>query len=169
MCGADYLAERQALTASGSPPRVRSRLIVAPVLRAVAGITSACAEQTAASSSRACWAWDHLRVCGADQNRKPRGLRAWGSPPRVRSRLSRTIRRPRWRRITSACAEQTPIAPIGCARSRDHLRVCGADRDGSYWVDARDGSPPRVRSRLRPVQLSRLRGGITSACAEQTA
>ena len=88
------------------------------------GITSACAEQTAANTSphssttdhlRVCGAdssgvvrsRDHLRVCGADGKVQDNATRDAGSPPRVRSRHHG--RRPpcRANRITSACAEQT--------------------------------------------------------------
>ena len=132
------------------------------------GITSACAEQTAANTSPHSSTTDHLRVCGADP------LAYWvngdtgGSPPRVRSRPICTRRPVGTAGITSACAEQTSrISGAGSAR-RDHLRVCGADRAGRVGLVAFAGSPPRVRSRQRSRSSSPLWTGITSACAEQT-
>ena len=67
VCGADPLLGDARACGEGSPPRVRSRLFVAPVLSAVAGITSACAEQTSSRARFLVDSWDHLRVCGADQ------------------------------------------------------------------------------------------------------
>ena len=152
----------------GSPPRVRSRRRWWSCGRLLAGITSACAEQTSLMVGLSANARDHLRVCGADRVNLPVGFPPLGSPPRVRSRPDQSGVGRRLRGITSACAEQTPIAPIGCARSRDHLRVCGADRDGHEPRPRGRGSPPRVRSRLQRHRELVRREGITSACAEQT-
>ena len=92
-----------------------------------------------------------------------------GSPPRVRSRPWPDSLTRRTVGITSACAEQTRPTITRRNLTWDHLRVCGAD--GRHWVGtpAARGSPPRVRSRRVCVAQSRKRGGITSACAEQTA
>ena len=87
VCGADHHLQGADQLERGSSPRVRSRLIVAPVLRAVAGIISACAEQTASNSSNASSRPDHLRVCGADTIMSSSQLKNEGSSPRVRSRL----------------------------------------------------------------------------------
>ena len=51
-------------------------------------------------------------------------------------------------RITSACAEQTPLCPPFPGDGEDHLRVCGADRFQLADRASMRGSPPRVRSRL---------------------
>ena len=51
----------------------------------------------------------------------------------------------------------------------DHLRVCGADLHAPGIQVVGDGSPPRVRSRPAPRFVPVQPGGITSACAEQTA
>ena len=107
VCGADILQFLFDLFAKGSPPRVRSR--PPPVIRpwASRGITSACAEQTTGTTPPKSWAWDHLRVCGADPVTVIGYGGDGGSPPRVRSRLRRRGSRLGGRGITSACAEQT--------------------------------------------------------------
>ena len=132
------------------------------------GITSACAEQTARCSCRCIRAWDHLRVCGADCRNLRRVAANQGSPPRVRSRPAVRRREHAGPGITSACAEQTLHHQETPARNRDHLRVCGADLETDRVGVAIEGSPPRVRSRRLDDVLLRDRGGITSACAEQT-
>ena len=71
-------------------------------------------------------------------------------------------------RITSACAEQTSKATSNSCPARDHLRVCGADRQGMRMLLFLKGSPPRVRSRHLPAFRDTEHVGITSACAEQT-
>ena len=149
------------------------------------GITSACAEQTAANTSphssttdhlRVCGAdssgvvrsRDHLRVCGADARVHQRQHGQVGSPPRVRSRRQGAGQCDPRRGITSACAEQTDQATGDRRPYGDHLRVCGADSDKfDVSVDAL-GSPPRVWSRRAALRDVPADTGITSACAEQT-
>ena len=108
-------------------------------------------------------------MCGADNFTVPDWWAAWGSPPRVRSRLQGWRRSDRGQRITSACAEQTPHWTRRSPRPRDHLRVCGADRQWNRPSQNRAGSPPRVRSRRPGRKSVSDASGITSACAEQTA
>ena len=87
VCGADRKQRRNTKRSPGSPPRVRSRLVVVHDLGPERRITSACAEQT---------------------NPMRQAIRILlGSPPRVRSRRCRAIRLGTPRGITSACAEQT--------------------------------------------------------------
>ena len=111
-------------------------------------IISACAEQTAARTSRPCWTGDHLRVCGAD---------------RLLPLAHRQVVR-----IISACAEQTETDAIEPSNMRDHLRVCGADLKAAAMASKKKGSSPRVRSRQRVVPRMHQPPGIISACAEQT-
>ena len=168
VCGADTPSRPSTGLSSGSPPRVRSRHGSAAAGYRVAGITSACAEQTSSAGPKRPCRRDHLRVCGADIPTRSAEHDQGGSPPRVRSRrrVHRVDGVPPG--ITSACAEQTRSAWRDQGRLRDHLRVCGADPFSSRHIVWRLGSPPRVRS--RPVWLTLLCSftGITSACAEQT-
>ena len=133
VCGADPLFAASGDALGGSSPRVRSRLIVAPVLRAVAGIISACAEQTGCPHWGQLPAKDHLRVCGADRRDGECVAVLDGSSPRVRSRRTgRPAPVPR-QRIISACAEQTFATASICSSHGDHLRVCGADSCILLW------------------------------------
>ena len=196
MCGADSGSPTASGRLLGSPPRVRSRRQVVLLLvgglgitSACAeqtetwnyappsprlgpgprrGITSACAEQTTAPSTRPSWTRDHLRVCGADLVFACPMASDWGSPPRVRSRLTGTMILFPSGRITSACAEQTKWTCSRPCVTRDHLRVCGADVVGCVSEACGRGSPPRVRSRQHGGNRRRIERGITSACAEQT-
>ena len=70
---------------------------------------------------------DHLRVCGADDRSRLSAIRRMGSSPRVRSGQPPHWR-PRFPRgIISACAERTIAALQVADKTKDHLRVCGAD------------------------------------------
>ena len=107
-------------------------------------------------------------MCGADDTSQVTTMSAMGSPPRVRSRPAGAPADPLDIGITSACAEQTSPWFDRLMVTRDHLRVCGADRTLPGTPRLSLGSPPRVRSRRdgRPGRV--LVRGITSACAEQT-
>ena len=168
VCGADSAGIRRSIQRSGSPPRVRSRHGSAAAGYRVAGITSACAEQTSSAGPKRPCRRDHLRVCGADIPTRSAEHDQGGSPPRVRSRrrVHRVDGVPPG--ITSACAEQTRSAWRDQGRLRDHLRVCGADPFSSRHIVWRLGSPPRVRSRQLGFVSSEAEDRITSACAEQT-
>ena len=107
VCGADRCDGRSSDDLVGSPPRVRSRRDVRVEAGQRAGITSACAEQTDTTARAPHRKTDHLRVCGADLGTRPDGVRAIGSPPRVRSRRAAPVRGGVRPGITSACAEQT--------------------------------------------------------------
>ena len=168
VCGADEWFDHGRPTEEGSPPRVRGRLGVLDPFGERDGITSACAEQTGAWTSRGGRCRDHLRVCGADLDAVSSMLMPAGSPPRVRSGHRHGGRHAGGRGITSACAEQTRWATMIGSHAGDHLRVCGADRIRHYRPTGEPGSPPRVRSRPRDLEADVVDLGITSACAEQT-
>ena len=112
--------------------------------------------------------WDHLRVCGADNDASTNDLGRMGSSPRVRSRREPDHVAVKRLRIISACAEQTSCSISACSAARDHLRVCGADATFRVPRPSSEGSSPRVRSRLFANGLKCWSGGIISACAEQT-
>ena len=152
----------------GSSPRVRSRhALYRHGMRSI-GIISACAEQTWACPVSSPPCWDHLRVCGADFRAGNGRLRSLGSSPRVRSRPTRRRCSMFSPRIISACAEQTAPSTQCPPPCRDHLRVCGADQSFPCETVERQGSSPRVRSRLLSYPQSTIANGIISACAEQT-
>ena len=66
VCGADAWLIPRSVPNTGSPPRVRSRLLWHRWYYVDGRITSACAEQTLGVRPRRASTWDHLRVCGAD-------------------------------------------------------------------------------------------------------
>ena len=168
MCGADNALPSDGSSRGGSPPRVRSRPSRQRHSPPILGITSACAEQTAMPTCGWHTCGDHLRVCGADWLRNEPQSHGLGSPPRVRSRRTKTTTSSPCRRITSACAEQTSHHGQAKTHSGDHLRVCGADSTPGGQLVFHIGSPPRVRSRQFELGDGTRQLRITSACAEQT-
>ena len=154
VCGADDDDSTHIRRTMGSPPRVRSRLVVEIEAVVRRGITSACAEQTCGVPVQCLPARDYLRVCGADWSMVRSETDPGGLPPRVRSRRIGLRPARAGRGITSACAEQTSLMDSTLMLCKDYLRVCGADSCTCDLQRVVLGLPPRVRSRLRPVQLS---------------
>ena len=66
VCGKNSYTIYISLINTGSPPRVREKLL--PLI------------------IRLLMLWDHPRVCGKNPNRKPSGVMLLGSPPRVREK-----------------------------------------------------------------------------------
>ena len=147
---------------------MRSRLTSCGGFFIAHGIISACAEQTRPRGSSWRPRRDHLRVCGADEVDLFEAMCHQGSSPRVRSRPRQRYHGRAGTGIISACAEQTRRPEHALSNIRDHLRVCGADKDADMANRLSAGSSPRVRS--RPVKAGGACFGvrIISACAEQT-
>ena len=107
VCGADLRDGTHRVLKTGSSPRVRSRRGGNLVWGCRFGIISACAEQTSTYTEPPGMSADHLRVCGADEERRNLRFCNVGSSPRVRSRPGRERVPARRPGIISACAEQT--------------------------------------------------------------
>ena len=168
VCGADPAIVTGIGHLRGSSPRVRSRRVRPPFRGNDLGIISACAEQTLWQCYVIRSAWDHLRVCGADEGQTGIVNGELGSSPRVRSRPRLVVNGSPPGRIISACAEQTQAPTVMVGASQDHLRVCGADCPSFDQSSYLDGSSPRVRSRPAGYTPVFDNNGIISACAEQT-
>ncbi len=130
---------------SGSPPPARRA-------RAGAGagghghrFTSACAESTPGPRSTRRSRAVHLRLRGEHSSAVVIRASTIGSPPPARRARHVTMRRARWRRFTSACAESTlRLGPGGCGMSV-HLRLRGEHRAVRDAERGLDGSPPPAR------------------------
>ena len=132
---------------SGSPPRVRGKLLYAEVLAADCRITPARAGKTCrfppASSSYA----DHPRACGENLGHKLSHYSLPGSPPRVRGKPLPELALLPASRITPARAGKTRWMSAPLSIRTDHPRACGENRNcncGRFFVF---GSPPRVRGK----------------------
>ena len=169
VCGADFWAAATAASISGLSPRVRSGQADQRARQRTRGIISACAERTEMSPSCMNHFGDYLRVCGADISLPPTPVVRWGLSPRVRSGPEATPLPPCLLRIISACAERTWNTTGRSSRTRDYLRVCGADRISVNCSSLALGLSPRVRSGLPPIPRIGSCTGIISACAERTA
>ena len=151
--------------ASGSPPRVRGKVMSLPQVACTSRITPACAGKSCRASAKRFPSGDHPRVCGEKENDPMKSPWTEGSPPRVRGKADPKKHRTRQAGITPACAgKRLGNKPI-IITSGDHPRVCGEKNGRRYRSEKTQGSPPRVRGKGLLSKKSLLRGGITPACA----
>ena len=114
-CGKDDYPALTAYEKQGSPPLVRERHIARQRKRKLGGITPARAGKTGAEGLGPSTNGDHPRSCGKDVPCWM--MTAWptGSPPLVRERLCRLLRKSTFGGITPARAGKTQYAAIRTA------------------------------------------------------
>ena len=110
----------------------------------------------------------HPRVCGENVEDIALAAGKGGSPPRVRGKLGACQRDADGGGLTPACAGKTGGSGPPRTWAWAHPRVCGENPKDAQWVEAQEGSPPRVRGK-RPASGWRMSwGGLTPACAGKT-
>ena len=112
----------------GSPPRMRGKGIQPCNQWVRVGITPAYAGKSAHRVRRSDSMRDHPRVCGEKHTTFFVRPRKWGSPPRMRGKVTGSARAPLNARITPAYAGKSLTIQKMTTRSRDHPRVCGEKR-----------------------------------------
>ena len=133
------------------------------------GITPACAGKSGSPGRPCSRGWDHPRVCGEKAASSYSMTCETGSPPRMRGKEQPTSSICSSAGITPACAGKR-IERSQCRTSRrDHPRVCGEKVFASISILVAQGSPPRVRGKVRQHLESRQSVGITPACAGKRA
>ena len=129
------------------------------------GITPACAGNSNFWTLMLSRAEDHPRVCGEQDIPCKGGNNDRGSPPRVRGTALAGTQARNIRRITPACAGNSPQGRVALTTEQDHPRVCG---EQSYLSCPRRkcrGSPPRVRGTGFMTLIDEAAERITPACA----
>ena len=96
----------------GSPPRVRGKVHASTTLLFMLRITPACAGKSQISPPLVEISGDHPRVCGEKNLQMALGLKAEGSPPRVRGKELEWRRLLSAGRITPACAGKSFVRNI---------------------------------------------------------
>ena len=154
-CGANCRCCSMFCTVSGSSPRMRGKLITAPVLSSAIRIIPAHAGQTFVIGARGLGKTDHPRACGANAAAgRIRTLRR-GSSPRMRGKQGGRRKLEREIRIIPAHAGQTRALARPDQRRTDHPRACGANLIVFGVVHTHLGSSPRMRGKLaRPCTSS---------------
>ncbi len=168
LCGNDTSSERVGVTSTGSPPLVRERLSSWRHISATSRITPACAGTTMTTGALNIDGEDHPRLCGNDGVLNVLHVRAKGSPPLVRERLTYSPFTNSLVGITPACAGTTFDFVGGVFKERDHPRLCGNDISSIALETGFAGSPPLVRERPGDTRQMRNIARITPACAGTT-
>ena len=147
---------------------MRGKLVATVTKNGSDGITPACAGKTARQKIR--WSgWeDHPRVCGENVFASSPHQPHRGSPPRVRGKLPISTNGAFYSRITPACAGKTWGEIKHMRWGEDHPRVCGENRCVAESHPGSEGSPPRVRGKLRTSASVISLARITPACAGKT-
>ena len=152
----------------GSPPRMRGKLFVWEEGEARAGITPAHAGKTAALHASTMLWRDHPRACGENSGMDVALMMTQGSPPRMRGKPLLADFLPDLFGITPAHAGKTARKRRRVACGRDHPRACGENYNKAVGYHIKQGSPPRMRGKLRNQLRIEADSGITPAHAGKT-
>ena len=129
------------------------------------GITPACAGKRIKAGRSWSVRSDHPRVCGEKGLAFPAFSTYWGSPPRVRGKVSVFHGFGAVKGITPACAGKSNPNYFRCNTGGDHPRVCGEKWPVPAVLFCPLGSPPRVRGKVVDSQCTLQHRRITPACA----
>ena len=157
-------AERPA----GSPPRMRGKLSISSLLKMAARITPAHAGKTRTRYRRPWVNPDHPRACGENSFEILVKLFAFGSPPRMRGKLSAKDFGDPEIRISPAHAGKTYFFMPHQLRPADHPRACGENSSGLSTAPEKCGSPPRMRGKRKLYGITAMEKRITPAHAGKT-
>ena len=150
---------------TGSPPRMRGKVLNEEETQQEIGITPAYAGKSMYRTTETLCCRDHPRVCGEKPVAMHSCTMTRGSPPRMRGKVGDDLFLLLFAGITPACAGKSRQVDTCLLLFEDHPRVCGEKPDIlplSAWTR---GSPPRMRGKvqLQPGQPAAL--GITPAYA----
>ena len=110
---------------SGSPPRMRGKVMLTRWPFSMSGITPAYAGKRIICPKSAVISWDHPRVCGEKLRLPAVRFEGVGSPPHVRGKAYRKGSGTSTTGITPACAGKRAATPSGRCSRGDHPRMCG--------------------------------------------
>ena len=148
-----------------SPQRMRGKAAQCVRQRPQARITPAHAGKSRCSCVPSCALRDHPRACGEKWLASDAISVRPGSPPRMRGKAGVHVCHLARCGITPAHAGKSGLHPTLSASARDHPRACGEKGNSSMIDDNKQGSPPRMRGKVRVVQQVPARLGITPAHA----
>ena len=149
----------------GSPPRMRGKAKRHVADDGMIGITPAYAGKSEVFGYQEAWAEDHPRVCGEKVEPNVFSFQIRGSPPRVRGKEGKPNEQGLLTGITPACAGKRRKTSSDRTRATDHPRVCGEKSQLRCAAASCEGSPPRVRGKVRRSRNHVPRTRITPACA----
>ena len=165
VCGEKSAVSGCCAATSGSPPRMRGKVLRPAAFSPEEGITPAYAGKSDARSNRRRVRRDHPRVCGEKSSTSPMKCLKLGSPPRMRGKVLLYCYSLSQVGITPAYAGKSPRATASRATPWDHPRVCGEKLGLAQIPGSVLGSPPRMRGKDDRRRMSAGKQGITPAYA----
>ena len=147
VCGEKWTMPRQATLCTGSPPRMRGKVLCRRGAAGRHGITPAYAGKRQCAKTRYQTIRDHPRVCGEKTLPELLTLKALGSPPRMRGKVLAALGAAHLGGITPAYAGKSYYSELSTFLLRDHPRVCGEKFSFTSGLGLMLGSPPRMRGK----------------------
>ena len=106
------------------------------------------------------------RICSRQKSIRSSTARdSFSQTPHMRGKVIVDLVLTERHRITPACAGKRCSPVIRQTKKRDHPRVCGEKAADDFFLGVGQGSPPRMRGKVRAIVDAALEGGITPACA----
>ena len=152
-------------SARGSPPLARGTDEAAEGGSKDAGITPACAGNSASIYAQILHARDHPRLRGEQLSSAFSFLVILGSPPLARGTGEPRRTYCRGSGITPACAGNSCIISVSATAARDHPRLRGEQKSSATKSSGSAGSPPLARGTGIISSFSFSFARITPACA----
>ena len=150
---------------TGSPPRMRGKVLAALMPENRLGITPAYAGKRGEINTYEKIQRDHPRVCGEKICCTAIACRSSGSPPRMRGKVAWVNIALLYEGITPAYAGKSCFQICTHKNGRDHPRVCGEKTSSRPPAWNTPGSPPRMRGKGNPLFAPLFQLGITPAYA----
>ena len=116
-------------------------------------ITPACAGKRIQNEAEPRKWTDHPRVCGEKMFSISGDVKYPGSPPRVRGKVGFIVLVQTAIGITPACAGKSGFIVNVDEVAGDHPRVCGEKPGSKQPENQHQGSPPRVRGKVRLASI----------------
>ena len=152
----------------GSPPRMRGKPRRSARRLAMRRITPADAGKTGGHRPQNPDCRDHPRGCGENGLLTKLFRVVAGSPPRMRGKQYMQDPERLSHGITPADAGKTKVPVLTICLVSDHPRGCGENSVAKQKRAAAQGSPPRMRGKLRHSHSCSMFNGITPADAGKT-
>ena len=149
----------------GSPPRARGKALPCGRRAVPDGITPACAGKSLLVHYPQNQQGDHPRVRGEKNSPHATKRSTTGSPPRARGKGASRSSSTSSMGITPACAGKSVRLWSAGVSFEDHPRVRGEKAFGYIIFRCYPGSPPRARGKVVRLLRSKMKQGITPACA----
>ena len=124
-CGEKRTPDPLRVMQTGSPPRMRGKVIPTNVREGVTRITPAHAGKRPRRSETVPNTWDHPRACGEKRRPSPLSATNPGSPPRMRGKVAFQLVQRSLKGITPAHAGKSRRCTCIASGSWDHPRACG--------------------------------------------